>query len=93
MPAYIIIVGLYLAVYFISLSNLNRLKSDVDKFDETHKNQESIVLTKKEAKQMIKEGAFEKDGKYIIDEDFELWKKNQEQMKTSQRLQSLAEKS
>lgn len=93
MPAYIVLIGLYLTLYFISLNNLNKLKNEVDEFDNKYKDKEFVVLSKDEANQMKKEGAFEKDGKYMIDEDFELWKKNQEAMRTSQRLQSLTEKS
>lgn len=91
-PAYLIIVGIYTTIYFWSLKLLNDMQKSREQFYNEHEGQEYVELTPKEYKQMKKEGAFEKDGKYMIDEDYSEWKKAKEAIKVSTQLQSLREK-
>lgn len=91
-PAYLIIVGIYTTIYFWSLKLLNNIQKSREQFYNEHEGQEYVELTPKEYKQMKKEGAFEKDGKYMIDEDYSEWKKAKEAIKVSTQLQSLQEK-
>lgn len=91
-PAYLIIVGIYTTIYFWSLKLLNDMQKSREQFYNEHEGQEYVELTPKEYKQMKKEGAFEKDGKYMIDEDYSEWKKAKEAIKVSTQLQSLQEK-
>lgn len=91
-PAYLIIVGIYTTIYFWSLKLLNNMQKSREQFYNEHEGQEYVELTPKEYKQMKKEGAFEKDGKYMIDEDYSEWKKAKEAIKVSTQLQSLQEK-
>ena len=91
-PAYLIIVGIYTTIYFWSLKLLNDIQKSREQFYKEHEGQEYVELTPKEYKQMKKEGAFEKDGKYMIDEDYSEWKKAKEAIKVSTQLQSLQER-
>ena len=91
-PAYLIVVGIYTTIYFWSLKLLNDMQKSREQFYNEHEGQEYVELTPKEYKQMKKEGAFEKDGKYMIDEDYSEWKKAKEAIKVSTQLQSLQEK-
>lgn len=91
-PAYLIIVGIYTTIYFWSLKLLNDMQKSREQFYNEHEGQEYVELTPKEYKQMKKEGAFEKDGKYMIDEDYSEWKKAKEAIKVSTQLQSLQER-
>ena len=91
-PAYLIIVGIYTTIYFWSLKLLNDMQKSREQFYNEHEGQEYVELTPKEYKQMKKEGAFEKNGKYMIDEDYSEWKKAKEAIKVSTQLQSLQEK-
>lgn len=91
-PAYLVIVGIYTTTYFWSLKLLNDMQKSREQFYNEHEGQEYVELTPKEYKQMKKEGAFEKDGKYMIDEDYSEWKKAKEAIKVSTQLQSLQEK-
>lgn len=91
-PAYLIVVGIYTTVYFWSLKLLNDMQKSREQFYKEHEGQEYVELTPKEYKQMKKEGAFEKDGKYMIDEDYSEWKKAKEAIRVSTQLQSLQEK-
>lgn len=88
----LISVTFYLTIYFMSLKMLNDMQREREHFYEQHKGQEYVELSSKEFKQMKAEGAFEKDGKFMIDEDYEVWKKTQEAIKVSAQLQSLQEK-
>lgn len=91
-PAYLVIVGIYTTTYFWSLKLLNDMQKSREQFYNEHEGQEYVELTPKEYKQIKKEGAFEKDGKYMIDEDYSEWKKAKEAIKVSTQLQSLQEK-
>jgi hypothetical protein len=91
-PAYLIVVGIYTTVYFWSLKLLNDMQKSREQFYKEHEGQEYVELTPKEYMQMKKEGAFEKDGKYMIDEDYSEWKKAKEAIRVSTQLQSLQEK-
>ena len=91
-PAYLVIVGIYTTTYFWSLKLLNDMQKSREQFYKEHEGQEYVELTPKEYKQMKKEGAFEKDGKYMIDEDYSEWKKTKEAIKVSTQLQSLQER-
>ena len=91
-PAYLVIVGIYTTTYFWSLKLLNDMQKSREQFYNEHEGQEYVELTPKEYKQMKKEGAFEKDGKYMIDEDYSEWKKAKEAIKVSTQLQSLQER-
>ena len=91
-PAYLIIVGIYTTIYFWSLKLLNDMQKSREQFYNEHEGQEYVELTPKEYKQMKKEGAFEKNGKYMIDEDYSEWKKAKEAIKVSTQLQSLQER-
>jgi hypothetical protein len=91
-PAYLIVVGIYTTVYFWSLKLLNDMQKSREQFYKEHEGQEYVELTPKEYKQMKKEGAFEKDGKYMIDEDYSEWKKAKEAIRVSTQLQSLQER-
>ena len=91
-PAYLIIVGIYTTIYFWSLKLLNDMQKSREQFYNEHEGQEYVELTPKEYKQIKKEGAFEKDGKYMIDEDYSEWKKTKEAIKVSTQLQSLQER-
>jgi hypothetical protein len=91
-PAYLIVVGIYTTIYFWSLKLLNDMQKSREQFYKEHEGQEYVELTPKEYKQMKKEGAFEKDGKYMIDEDYSEWKKAKEAIRVSTQLQSLQER-
>ena len=68
------------------------MQKEREAFYKQHEGQEYVELTKDEFKQMKKEGAFEKNGKYMIDGDFKLWKDTKKAIQTSEQLQSLMEK-
>lgn len=74
---FIILNAIYFSVFFISLHNLNEHEKLNQKEEEKVGQENVFHISKQEAKQFLKEGALQINGKTYINKDFKLWKEMQ----------------
>lgn len=75
---------IFFITFFKSLIELNKEEENLKNTIEKYGKENTIQLSKKDAKIFTKEGALFIDGKKYINKDFELWKKNGNQTKEHQ---------